>query len=190
MKIWKIIFFLSLFISCFSSASLHTDAESIATENSVSNVTINIIEKTLELTKVDVPIFENHTLSGSSFVLQPKNSIDIQVKDTRIGRRSPWSIYYKVSLFATKNDDIISNQKLSLGKGTISTINSEGYEATSIDRVSNVLHPMVIVTDTSLNEYTYTIPKTAISLELGSDTKAGSYTAKQTVILTSLPESQ
>ena len=166
----------------------YADTE-INNSESKSSISIWIKEKTLYLENVTVPKFEDQKLTGREMTINPVNDFKFTVKDKRDYAKSPWQVYYSLSLFQNENDEKVDSQNLTIKKGQVEEIDVNSYESYEVSAEENAPKPILKVTDTSKTTYNYIVSKNDFSLTIGGNVKSGKYEAKQTVMLASLPTS-
>lgn len=183
---WKKINFLLLTGGCF--LLIFCTAEVAAHAQVETPVAINIIETPIRLVKVRAPTFETAHVSSKRQTLKATGNFEIQVKDLRQSKTTPWKLLYQLTNFSNGKK---YSATINLGKGTVRALGEESKITAMPHAVSvgaNETGTLVTAHSAEASDYLYRVDKQAIDLTIPGNLPAGKFTGKQTVLLLNTPE--
>ncbi|BBM19523.1 hypothetical protein G15_3203 [Enterococcus avium] len=183
---WKKINFLLLTGGCF--LLIFCTAEVAAHAQAETPVAINIIETPIRLVKVRAPTFETAHVSSKRQTLKATGNLEIQVKDLRQSKTTPWKLLYQLTDFSNGKK---YSATINLGKGTVRALGDESKITAMPHAVSvgaNEIGTLVTAHSAEASDYLYRVDKQAIALTIPGNLPAGKFTGKQTVLLLNTPE--
>lgn len=159
-----------------------------------SEVTIDIMESPLRLSKVRAPTFGTYETSSRKQRIQATGDLEINVLDERTEKNTPWTLSYELTLFNSDNGKSLGSAEVfDLGTGILTgagkAVAKQHYQANEVELSPAEKGRLLQVEATQEKTYRYTVPKEKIVLVVPAGAASGNYHAAQTVTLVNVPDS-